>query len=136
MFFSPVGKVPSTRLSCSSTQCGKAAEKFHVPTFSVLDSGGPGGKGTSAPLRLVRYVHVSRAAHQKSAESKMRWQIQDLVIASRHVEAIFSLTGEDVAESIEGVEIFKLLGWPLDRLDNNLMEALRNIRKAQQVLYR
>ena len=60
----PVGNVPSNSLPRVSTQCGKAAGTFHVPKLLVLDSGGPGGEGTSAPLRLVRYVHVSRAAHQ------------------------------------------------------------------------
>ena len=62
----------------------------------------------------------------------MRCQIQDVVIASRCAEANFSLTGKDVSESIHGVETFKYLWRPLDRLDGNWTEVLRNIRQAIQ----
>ena len=38
-------------------------------------------------------------------------------------------TWEDEAECIEGVGIFKYLGRPLDRLDDDLPEVRQNIKK-------
>ena len=67
-----VGKVPGTGLPHGSTQYGKAAGTFHVPTFLVSDSGGPGGKGTAAPLRLVWDAHASGESHQEPLDGKMR----------------------------------------------------------------
>ena len=49
------------------------------------------------------------------------------------LEAKFSLIGEEDAERIEGVEVFKYLGRMLDRSDENCPELLRNIQKAHQV---
>ena len=48
-------------------------------------------------------------------------------------EATFILTGEEYAECIDGVEVFKYLGRMLDRSDENCPELLRNIQKAHQV---
>ena len=45
---------------------------------------------------------------------------------SRCAEATFSLTGEDGAEIIEGIEIFKYLGQLLDRSEDGLPASLRN----------
>ena len=58
-------------LTCGSTQCGKYTGTFHVPTFSVSDSGGLGGKGTAAPLQLVRNAHASKAAHKAPPDGTM-----------------------------------------------------------------
>ena len=66
------GKAPITRLPRGSTQCGKAAENFHFPTFLLSDRGGPGGKGTVAPMRLVWDAHASRADHQSPPDGTMR----------------------------------------------------------------
>ena len=41
---------------------------------------------------------------------QMWWRRRDVATASRCKEATFSLTGEDEAECIEGVETFKYLG--------------------------
>ena len=42
-----------------------------------------------------------------------------MVIAERCLGVAFRLTGEEEAEFIEGVEVFKYLGRMLGRLDNN-----------------
>ena len=56
-----------------------------------------------------------------------------MTIANRCSEATFSLTGEEEAECIEGVEVFKYLGQMLDRSDDDYPAVLQNISKAQQV---
>ena len=56
----------------SIIQFRKAAGKCHVPTFSVLDSGGPGGKGTNEPLQLVRDAYANGAAHQVLPDGTMQ----------------------------------------------------------------
>ena len=66
-----------TGLPCGNTQCRKAAGTFHVPTFLVLDSGGPRGKGTAAPMLLVRNVHTNREAHQELPYGKMQMEYTD-----------------------------------------------------------
>ena len=43
------------------------------------------------------------------------------------------LSGEEEAERIKGVEVFKYLGRMLDRSDENRPSVLQNIRKARQV---
>ena len=53
-----------------------------------------------------------------------------MAIAARCLEVTFSLTGEEEAERIEGVEVFKYLGRLLDRSDENWTEVLSNIRKG------
>ena len=63
----------------------------------------------------------------------MRWRRRDVEIAENFTEETFSPTGEDGAEIVEGVELFKYLGRPLDRSDDNWPEVLRSIRKARQV---
>ena len=54
-------------------------------------------------------------------------------IATRCLEATFSITGEEEAEHIEGVGKFKYLGIMLDRSEYNWPAVLRNISKARQV---
>ena len=49
------------------------------------------------------------------------------------LEATFNLTGEDEAEYIEEVKMFKYLGQLLDRLDDNWPAVIQNIRKARQL---
>ena len=51
---------------------------------------------------------------------------KNYVTTSRCAEASFS-------EYIEGVGIFKYLGRPLDRLDDNWRAVQRNIRNAHQL---
>ena len=48
-------------------------------------------------------------------------------------EEIFILTGEDKAEFIEGVEVFKHVGRFTYQSDKNWPEVFRYIRKLQQV---
>ena len=71
--------MPITGLPRSSTQCRKDAGTFHVPTFSVSDSGGPGRKGTAAPLRLVWGAHLIWADHQAPPYGTMQPEYVDEV---------------------------------------------------------
>ena len=57
---------------------GRMQEHF-VTKFSVTDSGGTGGKGTTAQLRLVWNAQASRLAHQASPDSTMRLEYADEV---------------------------------------------------------
>ena len=68
------------------------------------------------PLPLCDFLGIHMLAgriikHQRTAHcdknSQMRWRRRDVAIADRCSEATFSLTGEDGAEFIEGVEVFK-----------------------------
>ena len=56
-----------------------------------------------------------------------------MAITARYLEATFSLTGEEEAERIEGVEVIKYLRRLLDRSDDDWPAVLRNIRKSRQV---
>ena len=58
---------------------------------------------------------------------------KNYVTTSRCAEASFGFMGEDGGEYIEGVGIFKYLGRPLDRLDDNWRAVQRNIRNAHQL---
>ena len=64
---------------------------------------------------------------------QIQWQRRDIAIASRYADAYFSLTREEDAECVEGVETFKYLGRMLDRSDDNWTEVHNNIRKAHWV---
>ena len=55
------------------------------------------------------------------------------MITIRCTEASFSLTVEDEAEFIEGVETFKYMVRMLDQSDNNYPEVRRSFGKACQV---
>ena len=63
----------------------------------------------------------------------MQWRRRDVTITSQCVEAIFSLTGEDEAECIEGVENFKCMGRIIDRSYNIWLVVCRNVSNACQV---
>ena len=63
----------------------------------------------------------------------MRWKRQDVAIVDIFLEATFSLTGEEEAECIKGVKVFKCLRRMLDRSDDDWPELLRNTRKVIQV---
>ena len=52
-----------------------------------------------------------------------------MAIADRKSEATFCLTGQEEAECIEGVEVFKYLGLLLDQLEGDWLEVLRNTWK-------
>ena len=56
-----------------------------------------------------------------------------MAILARCLEATFSLTGEEEAEHIKGVEVFKYLRRLLDRSDDDWPAVLRNISKERQV---
>ena len=64
---------------------------------------------------------------------QMWWRRRDVEIPDKCFEAIFSLTGEDDTECIEGVEVFKCLGRLMDRSVGDLPAVLQNISKARQV---
>ena len=61
--------------------------------------------------------------HQQTKRSdrntQMRWRSREVAIASLCAEVSFSLTGDDKEEIIESVGVFKYLGRPLDRSDND-----------------
>ena len=63
----------------------------------------------------------------------MRWQRRDVAITSQCAEATFSLTGDNEAECIEGVNNFKYLERMLDWPDDDWSAVRRNFRKARQV---
>ena len=63
----------------------------------------------------------------------MMWCRRDVEIADWCLEATLSLTGEEEAECIEGVEVFKYLGRMLKRSDDNWTAVLHNIREVRQV---
>ena len=75
--------------------------------------------------------------HQRTQQcdwkTQMRWRRRDVAITSQCAEAAFSLTGEDDAECIEGVETFKYPGRMLERSDNDWPEVLQNFRKSCRV---
>ena len=79
-------------------------------------------------------------SHRKAARCKkktqIRWRRQDVEITDRCLEATFSLTREEEAERIKGVEVFKCLGRILNRSDNNWPSFLCNISKARHVWVR
>ena len=56
-----------------------------------------------------------------------------MAIEDRRLEEMFSRTGKEEVERIEGLEVFKYLGRLLDRSVDDWPEVLRNIRKARQV---
>ena len=56
--------------------------------------------------RLIRHRRIARC----DKNTQMRWRRRDVAIATRCLEAKSSLTGEEEAERIEGVEVFKYLG--------------------------
>ena len=63
----------------------------------------------------------------------MWWRRRNIAIVSRCAEATFSLTGEDKADCIEGMGMFKYFWSLLDQLEDDWLEVLRNIRKSRQV---
>ena len=63
----------------------------------------------------------------------MRWQRQDVEIATKFVGETFILTGEDGAECFEGVDSFKYFGMFLHQLDEDWPEVFQNIWRARQV---
>ena len=63
----------------------------------------------------------------------MRWRRKNVAIENKCTEATFSLTGEEGSDSVKGVEVYKLLGRPQDRSDDDWTANLRNIRKEQHV---
>ena len=79
--------------------------------------------------QLIRHQRIARC----NKNTQMRWWRRDVAIADRCSEAKFILTGEEEAEFIEGVEVFKYLGRMLFRLDHNCPAVLHNIWKARQV---
>ena len=59
----------------------------------------------------------------------MMWRRQDVAVMAKCLEDTLSLTGEDEAERIEGVGMFRYLGRLMERSDNDYPEVLKNIRK-------
>ena len=65
--------------------------------------------------RLIKHQRTS--TYDKTTQ--MRWQRRDVEIADKCLETNFSLTGEDKAEFIEEVEVFKYLRRLLNFSDDN-----------------
>ena len=79
--------------------------------------------------RLLKHHRTKR--YERNMQ--MRWRRRDVAIASRCKEVMLSLTGEDDAEFIGGVETFKYLGRILDWSDDKWPAVLRNVGKARRV---
>ena len=79
--------------------------------------------------RLIKH----KLTAQRDKNTQMRCPIRDVAISNKCKEAIFSFTGEDEVECIKGVEVFKYLGRPQARSDEDWLAVLRNTRKAQHV---
>ena len=75
--------------------------------------------------------------HQRTVwcdnNTQIRRQRMGVAIADKCSGVIFSITGKDKAECIEGVKVFKYLGRLLDWSDDDWPLFLRNINKAWQV---
>ena len=82
--------------------------------------------------RLIKYQRMQRC----DMNNKMWWRRRDIAIKNRYAEVSFSLTGEDEAECIKGMENLKYLVRMLDRSDNNWPAVCRNAGKARQVWIR
>ena len=79
--------------------------------------------------RLLNHQQTKRC----DRNTHMQWQRKDVTITGRCEGETFSLTGEDYAECIEGVENFKYLGRILYRSDYDWTVVLRNVGKAYRV---
>ena len=130
------GEVSSARVSSSIAQRRKITQALHVPPLLIQGGDGTKGAETSPPPCDLCGMHMSEGciiSHQRTARCNkntyMRWRRRYVAIADRQSEATFSLTGQEEAECIEGVEVFKYLGLLLDRLDGNWIEVLRNTWK-------
>ena len=80
-------------------------------------------------MPMIRIIKHHRT-HRCNKNTQMRWRRRDVAIASQCIEVIFSLTGEEGAEFIKGVDLFKYLGRPLDRSDDNWLAFLRKTIKV------
>ena len=65
--------------------------------------------------RLIKHRRTARC----NKNTQMRWRRRYVAIANKCTEATFSLTGEDGAENVEGVEVFNYLGRLLERSDDD-----------------
>ena len=65
--------------------------------------------------------------------TQMRWRRRNVAIVIRCKGPAFSLTVEEDADCIEGVETFKYLGRILYQSDDNCSAVLRNVRKVRRV---
>ena len=79
-----------------------------LPRCDLCDMQMPAGK-----------LIMNQRTQQCGRNKQIRWQRRDIAIASRCMEASFSLTGEDNAECIETLETSKYLGRILNRSDEN-----------------
>ena len=77
-------------------------------------------------LKYIQRYMTPSLGYNKNTQ--MRWQRRDVKISNKCPEVTFSLAGEDGAESVEGVELFKYFGQPMDRSDDKFPEVLSNIR--------
>ena len=72
-------------------------------------------------------------AQWRNRNTQMWWRRRYVVIASRCVEASFTLTVEEEAECIEEEKSFKYLGRMLNQSDNDWLAVRRNVGKACRV---
>ena len=82
--------------------------------------------------RLLKYQRTKRF----DQNTQMWWRGRDVSITSQCKEVTFSLTGEDDADNIEGVETFKYLGSILYQSDKDWPAVLRNVGKAHMICNR
>ena len=79
--------------------------------------------------RLIK----NRKTERCDKNTQMLWRSRDVAIADKRLEETLSITGEDEAEYIEGVEVLKYLRRLIYWLDDNCPEFLQNTRKARQM---
>ena len=79
--------------------------------------------------RLIK----NRRTERCDKNTQMLWRRRDVAIAYKRLEETLSITGEDEAEYIEGVEVLKYLRRLIYWLDDNCPEFLQNTRKAGQM---
>ena len=73
--------------------------------------------------RLIKYWHMARC----NKNMQMRWYRRDVAISNKCLEAPFSLTREDGAERVDGVDSFRYLGQIPNQSDNDCPAVFRKI---------
>ena len=81
-------------------------------------------------MQAGRFIRHQRMAFCDK-NTQMRCQRRDESIADKCLKETFIPTGEEEAECIEGVEVFKYLGRLLDQSDNNWQAVLCDIWKVR-----
>ena len=79
--------------------------------------------------RLLKHQQMKRCTRN----TQMRWVRKNIAIASRCKRDMFSLTGEEDVDCIEGGDTFKYLWIILDPSDDKCPAVLWNVGKSRRV---